>query len=93
MPITLRTKGPRVTRAVRRRRDARGRRAAAPGATRILLALALGALLLAGGYLLYRRERSIEALRRGREQQVVNRLEEEREVQRIRLGYPPRDVD
>lgn len=93
MATTLSTRHRRSQRADRRRRNGHGRGVPGPGATRFGLALALGALLLAGGYLLYRRERSIEALRRGHEQQVVNRLEEEREVQRIRLGYPPRDVD
>lgn len=93
MATRLTTKRPRSRRAVRRRRDGQGRHPASHSATRIALALALGTLLVGGGYLLYRRERSIEARRRGHEQQIVNRLEEQREVQRIRLGYPPRDAD
>lgn len=79
----------RVPRAGRRRRRARGQRPGSGLGVRVALALGI-AVLLGGGYLLVRRERSIAARRRGYEQQLVNRLENERELERIRLGYPPR---
>lgn len=87
MAKTLSTRGARVG----RRRLGQARRQRRGGGLGARVALALGiAVLLVGGYLLVRRERSIAARRRGVEQQLVNRLENERELERIRLGYPPR---
>lgn len=75
-------------RAPRRRLQAR-RSDESSLVARIALASGVTALLL-GGYLIARREQSIAARRRGYEQQIVDRLENERELERRRLGYPPR---
>jgi hypothetical protein len=86
MATTLSTRG---ARAGRRLGRARGLRWGGGLGAQVALALGIAALL-GGGYLLVRRERSIAALRRGHEQQLADRLENERELERIRLGYPPR---